>query len=61
MNSPGQRWQGPKSDYPWEQQALDFIKGKLSDDTHELDTTVTDEVLTAWAPPASARGRRRVP
>ncbi len=31
MNSPGQRWQGPKSDYPWEQQALDFIKGKLPD------------------------------
>src|SRR5580704_5764725 len=31
MNSPGQRWQGPKSDYPWEQQALDFIKAKLPD------------------------------
>ena len=31
MNSPGQRWQGPKSDYPWEQQALDFIKDKLPD------------------------------
>ena len=29
MNSPGQRWQGPKSDYPWEQQALDFLKAKL--------------------------------
>jgi serine/threonine protein kinase len=29
MNSPGQRWQGPKSDYPWEQQALDFVKGKM--------------------------------
>ena len=28
---PGQRWQGPKSDYPWEQQALDFIRGKLPD------------------------------
>ncbi|MGH3281993.1 MAG: NERD domain-containing protein, partial [Trebonia sp.] len=28
---PGQRWQGPKSDYPWEQQALDFIKGKMPD------------------------------
>src|ERR1700688_1246028 len=31
MNSPGQRWQGTKSDYPWEQQALDFIKAKLPD------------------------------
>lgn len=31
MNSPGQRWQGPKSGYPWEQQALDFIKDKLPD------------------------------
>jgi serine/threonine protein kinase len=31
MNSPGQRWQGPKSDYPWEQQALDFIEDKLPD------------------------------
>jgi serine/threonine protein kinase len=27
----GQRWQGPKSDYPWEQQALDFIRGKMPD------------------------------
>jgi serine/threonine protein kinase len=31
MNSQGQRWQGPKSDYPWEQLALDFIRDKLPD------------------------------
>jgi hypothetical protein len=71
MNSPGRRWQGPKSDYPWEQQALDWIKGQLPDTepyrawqtftftTQHEKYAVTDEVLTAWTPPSPPRGRRR--
>jgi len=75
MNSPGQRRQGPRSDYPWEQQALDvpeegFIScpysGQSPADAHDTYRTtqrekcaLTDEALTAWTPPSAPHGRRR--